>query len=106
LLAFVSAFDAGGTTALEQVMAPRMPKRAEILGQYEQLFATTRQRSMRLKKMTHKVVDDRLVTAGYATVTTIDRVGETATQQIYLELEVSSGQRGARIERLVSYQIN
>jgi curved DNA-binding protein CbpA len=106
LLAFVSAFDTGAAVGLDQVMAPHMPRRAEILGQYEQLFASTRQRTMRLKQLTHRLVDDRLVTAGYATVTTTDRVGSTAVQQIYLEIEISSGQRGPRIERLVSYQIN
>ena len=49
---------------------------------------------------------ERVSTAGYATVTTIDQDNRSATQRVFLEFEIGRDRGQPRIERLANYAIN
>ena len=77
-----------------------------MLSDYERVFLTTRQRSIKFNQLKHAANGERVATSGYATVTTTNQENRTVTQRVFLEFEIGRERGEPRIERLANYVIN
>ena len=103
---FSNAYESGSIGAFGQLFAPGMSGRRQMLGDYERVFSSTRQRSIKFNQLKHAVSGERFSTSGYAVVTTTDQDNRTLTQRVFLEFEIGRDQGEPRIERLANYVIN
>ena len=77
-----------------------------MLSDYERVFLTTRQRSIKFNQLKQAANGERVATSGYATVTTTNQENRTVTQRVFLEFEIGRERGEPRIERLANYLIN
>jgi len=103
LLKLIAAYEAGSTAALSRLLSPRIGGRSELLAAYDRAFRETSSRSLRLGRLTHRRIDNRVVTSGPATVTTVSLANRSEQTSIFLEIEVVREREGVFIDRLVSY---
>ena len=103
---FSNAYESGSIGAFGQLFAPGMSGRRQMLGDYERVFSSTRQRTIKFNQLKHAVSGERFSTSGYAVVTTTDQDNRTLTQRVFLEFEIGRDQGEPRIERLANYVIN
>lgn len=106
VIRFSNAYESGSIGAFGQLFAPGMSGRRQMLGDYERVFSSTRQRTIKFNQLKHAVSGERLSTSGYAVVTTTDQDNRTLTQRVFLEFEIGRDQGEPRIERLANYVIN
>ena len=83
-----------------------MVGRRQVLSDYERVFQQTRQRSIRFTDFKHKVSGERLVTSGYAIVSTVDNDNHASSQRVFLEIDIGRAPEGLKIERLRNYPMN
>lgn len=106
LVRFANAYESGSITGFAQLFSPNMSGRRQMLMEYERMFAATRSRTIKFNQLKHSMNGERVSTAGYATVTTIDQDNRSATQRVFLEFEIGRDRGQPRIERLANYAIN
>lgn len=106
LVRFSNAYETGSIGAFGQLLASGMSGRRQMINDYERVFMTTRQRSIKFNQLKHATNGERMATSGYATVTTTDQDNRTVTQRVFLEFEIGRERGEARIERLANYVIN
>lgn len=103
LLRLVTAYETGSTAALARLLSPNMAGRRSLLADYERIFHETTARTLRLGKLRHQLLDDRVRSTGPATVVTTGRDQQTAEQRVYLEIDIVRDREQIFIERLASY---
>ena len=103
---FSNAYESGSISAFGQLFAQGMSGRRQMLGDYERVFSSTRQRTIKFNQLKHGVSGERFSTSGYAVVTTTDQDNRTLTQRVFLEFEIGRDHGEPRIERLANYVIN
>ena len=103
---FSNAYESGTIGAFGQLLSPNMLGRRQMLSDYERVFQSTRQRSIKFKQLKHAANGDRISTSGYATVTTTDQDNKVITQRVFLEFDIGRERGESRIERLANYVIN
>lgn len=103
LLKFISAFESGSTTTLSRLFSPRMPGRGQLVAQYDRVFRETSARGLRLGQLKHRRFENRVLTSGLATVTTVTGPNKTDVSRVFLEIEVSKERDGLYIDRLATY---
>lgn len=106
LLRFSNAYEAGSLSGFDQVLAPGMPGRSQLLTDYGRVFQITRNRSIRFIQLKHAAAGERMATRGYAVVTTTDQDNRVSKQRVYLEFEIGIDQNVPRIERIANYVVN
>jgi hypothetical protein len=106
LVTLSSAYESGSMAAFSKVFAPTMAGRRKVLSDYERVFQQTRQRSIRFSDFKHKINGERLLTSGYAVVSTVDNDNRASSQRIYLEIDISRTPDGLKIERLHNFPMN
>lgn len=106
LTRFSNAYEAGSMSAFDQVLAPSMPGRGQLLSDYGRIFQTTRNRSIRFVQLKHAPAGERIATRGYAVVTTTDLENRVSKQRVFLEFEIGADHSAPRIERISNYVIN
>lgn len=106
LVTLSSAYESGSMAAFSKVFAPTMTGRRQVLSDYERVFQQTRQRSIRFTDFKHKANGERLVTSGYAVVSTVDNDNRVSSQRIFLEIDFSRTPEGLKIERLHNFPMN
>lgn len=106
LVTLGSAYESGSIAAFSKVFAPAMAGRRQVLSNYERVFQQTRQRSIRFTDFKHKAIGERLVTSGYAVVTTVDNDNRASNHRIFLEIDISRTPEGLKIERLHNFPMN
>lgn len=106
LIKLSSAYESGSIAAFAKVFAPAMAGRRQVLSDYERVFQRTRQRSIRFADFKHKINGERLITSGYAVVSTVDHDNHASSQRIFLEIDISRAPEGLKIERLRNYPMN
>jgi DnaJ-domain-containing protein 1 len=105
LAQFASGFESGSTSALAATLSPTMQGRESLLSEYERVFKQTKQRTIRLSGMkVTPLSDNRLVSAGLATVITTDLRDQQSRQRVFLEIEVARESGSSRIVRLANYE--
>lgn len=100
------AYEAGSIAAFGKVFAANMAGRRQLLSDYERVFQNTRQRSIRFTQFKHKVSGEKLLTSGFAVVSTVDNDNRTSSQRIFLEIDIGREPEGLKIERLHNYPLN
>jgi curved DNA-binding protein CbpA len=101
---FANAFQIGSVTHLRDAFSERMQSRNALLADYERVFRTTKRRTLQFSQLKHQLVEQRrIVSAGFATVATVDHQNETSQSRIYLEIEMSAEPVGPRILRITNY---
>ena len=103
---FSNAYETGSLSGFDQVLAPGMPGRSQLLTDYGRLFQVTRNRSIRFIQLKHAIAGERMATRGYAVVTTTDQENRVSKQRVYIEMEISIDRNVPRIERISNYVIN
>ena len=106
LVKLSGAYEAGSIAAFSKVFATSMAGRRQLLSDYERVFQQTRQRSIRFTQFKHKVSGEKLLTAGFAVVSTVDNDNRVASQRIFLEIDIGRDPEGLKIERLHNYPLN
>ncbi len=106
LVKFTNAYESGSIGVFSQLFASGMSGRRQMLSDYERVFLTTRQRSIKFNQLKHAANGERVATSGYATVTTTNQENRTVTQRVFLEFEIGRERGEPRIERLANYVIN
>ena len=106
LVKLSSAYEAGSIAAFSRVFAPTMAGRRQFLADYERVFQQTRQRSIRFADFKHKANGERLLTSGYAVVSTVDNDNRASTHRLFLEIDISRTSEGFKIERLHNFPMN
>lgn len=106
VIRFSNAYEAGSISTFGQLFAPAMASRRQMLNDYERVFLSTRQRTIKFNQLKHSISGDKLSTSGYAVVTTTDQDNRIMTQRVFLEFEISRDRGEPRIERLANYVIN
>ena len=106
LVRLSGAYEAGSIAAFSKVFAPAMVGRGQVLSDYERVFQQTRQRSIRFNDFKHKLNGERLISSGFATVTTIDNDNRSTSHRLFLEIEIGRLSDGLKIERLRNYPLN
>jgi hypothetical protein len=106
LVKLSGAYEAGSIAAFSRVFATSMPGRRQLLYDYERVFQQTRQRSIRFTQFKHKISGEKLLTSGFAVVSTVDNDNRTSNQRIFLEIDIGRDPDGWKIERLHNYPLN
>ena len=106
LMRFSNAYESGSLPAFEQVLAPGMQGRGQLLSDYGRVFERTANRSIRFIQLKHAATGDKMSTRGYAMVTTTDHENRVSKQRVYIEIEIGIDHNVPRIERLSNYVIN
>lgn len=106
LVKLSGAYEAGSIAAFSTVFATSMAGRRQFLSDYERVFQQTRQRSIRFTQFKHKVSGEKLLTSGFAVVSTIDNDNRSSSQRIFLEIDIARDSEGLKIERLHNYPLN
>ncbi len=106
LLRFANAYESGSIAGFAQLLSSTMTGRRQMLAEYERVFSATRSRTIKFNQLKHSTNGERVSTAGYATVTTIDQDNRSSTQRVFLEFDIGRDRGEARIERLANYAIN
>ena len=106
LLKFAAAYESGSISGFAPLFASNMNGRRQLLNEYERVFASTRSRSIRLNQFKHSINGERVATAGYATVTTVDQENRSSSQRVFLEFDITRERGVPRIERLANYTVN
>lgn len=106
LVTLSSAYESGSISAFSRVLAPTMVGRRQVLSDYERVFQQTRQRSIRFTELKHKANGERIVTSGYAVVSTVDNENRASSQRIFLEIDIGRSPEGLKIERLHNFPLN
>ena len=106
LVRLSGAYEAGSIATFRKVFATSMAGRRQILSDYERVFQQTRQRSIRFTQFKHKIVGDKLLTSGFAVVSTVDNDNRTSSQRVFLEIDIGRDPEGLKIERLHNYPLN
>lgn len=106
LTRFSNAYETGSLSAFDQVLAPGLPGRSQLLVDYGRVFQVTRNRSIRFIQLKHAPAGERMATRGYAVVTTTDQEDRVSKQRVYLELEIGIDHNVPRIERISNYVVN
>ena len=106
LVTLSSAYESGSIAAFSKVLASTMPGRRQVLSDYERVFQQTRQRSIRFTDFRNKAIGERLVTSGYAVVSTVDNDNRVSNHRIFLEIDISRTPAGLKIERLHNFPLN
>lgn len=106
LVKLSGAYEAGSIAAFSKVFATSMAGRRQLLSDYERVFQQTRQRSIRFTQFKHKVSGEKLLTSGFAVVSTIDNDNRSSSQRIFLEIDIARDSEGLKIERLHNYPLN
>ena len=106
LMRFSNAYETGSLSGFDQVLAPGMPGRSQLLTDYGRVFQVTRNRSIRFIQLKHATAGERMATRGYAVVTTTDQENRVSKQRVYIEMEISIDRNVPRIERISNYVIN
>ena len=106
LARFSNAYETGSVSGFDQVLAPGMPGRSQLLTDYGRVFQITRNRSIRFIQLKHTASGDRMATRGYAVVTTTDQENRVSKQRVYLEFEIGIDHNVPRIERISNYVVN
>lgn len=106
LVKFTNAYQAGSIGAFSQLLASGIAGRRQMLNDYDRIFNSTRNRSIKFNHLKHTATGDRVSTSGYATVTTTDQDNQTVTQRVFLEFDIGRERGEPRIERLANYVIN
>ena len=106
LITLSSAYETGSMAAFSKVFAPTMVGRRKVLSDYERVFQQTQQRSIRFTDFKHKASGERLVTSGYAVVSTVDNDNRVSSHRIFLEIDISRTPDGLKIERLHNFPMN
>ena len=106
LVRFSNAYESGSIGAFGQLLASSMSGRRQMISDYERVFSSTRQRTIKFNQLKHATNGERVATSGYATVTTTDQDNRTVTQRVFLEFEIGRERGEPRIERLANYVIN
>lgn len=106
LVKLSGAYEAGSIAAFNKVFATSMAGRRQLLSDYERVFQQTRQRSIRFTQFKHKISGEKLLTSGFAVVSTVDNDNRTSSQRIFLEIDIGREPDGLRIERLHNYPLN
>jgi DnaJ domain len=100
------AYESGSIAAFSKVFATSMAGRRQLLSDYERVFQQTRQRTIRFTQFKHKVSGEKLLTSGFAVVSTIDNDNRASSQRIFLEIDIGREAEGLRIERMHNYPLN
>ena len=106
LMRFSNAYESGSLPAFEQVLAPGMQGRGQLLSDYGRVFERTANRSIRFIQLKHAATGDKMSTRGYAMVTTTDHENRVSKQRVYIEIEIGIDRDVPRIERISNYVIN
>ena len=106
LVKLSGAYEAGSIAAFSKVFATSMAGRRQLLSDYDRVFQQTRQRSIRFTQFKHKVSGEKLLTSGFAVVSTIDNDNRSSSQRIFLEIDIGRDSEGLKIERLHNYPLN
>ena len=106
LVKLSGAYEAGSIAAFSKVFATSMAGRRQLLSDYERVFQQTRQRSIRFTQFKHKVSGEKLLTSGFAVVSTVDNDNQSSSQRIFLEIDIGRDSEGLKIERLHNYHLN
>ena len=106
LMRFSNAYESGSLPAFEQVLAPSMQGRGQLLSDYGRVFERTANRSIRFIQLKHAATGDKMSTRGYAMVTTTDHENRVSKQRVYIEIEIGIDHDVPRIERISNYVIN
>ncbi len=106
LVKLSGAYEAGSISAFSKVFATSMAGRRQLLSDYERVFQQTRQRSIRFTQFKHKVSGEKLLTSGFAVVSTVDNDNRASSQRIFLEIDIGREPEGLKIERLHNYPLN
>ncbi len=106
LARFSSAYESGSLSGFDQILAPGMPGRSQLLADYGRVFQGTRNRTIRFVQLKHASAGERMATRGYAEVTTTDQDNRVSKQRVYLEIEVGIEHSVPRIERISNYVVN
>jgi len=106
LVRFSNAYESGSIGAFGQLLAVSMSGRRQMISDYERVFSSTRQRTIKFNQLKHATNGERVATSGYATVTTTDQDNRTVTQRVFLEFEIGRERGEPRIERIANYVIN
>ena len=67
------------------------------------MFRETSARGLRLGQLKHRRFENRVLTSGLATVTTVTGPNKTDVSRVFLEIEVSKERDGLYIDRLATY---
>jgi len=103
LLKLIAAYETGSTVALSRLLSPRIGGRSALLAAYDRFFRETTSRTLRLGQLTHRRIDNRVVSSGPATVTTVSLASGSEQTNIFLEIEIVREREGLFIDRLASY---
>ena len=106
LVRLSGAYEAGSIAAFSKVFSTSMAGRRQLLSDYERVFQQTRQRSIRFTQFKHKVSGEKLLTSGFAVVSTVDNDNRASSQRIFLEIDIGREPEGLKIERLHNYPLN
>ena len=106
LVKLSGAYEAGSIAAFSMVFATSMAGRRQLLSDYERVFQQTRQRSIRFTQFKHKIIGEKLLTSGFAVVSTVDNDNRISSQRIFLEIDIGRDPEGLKIERLHNYPLN
>lgn len=106
LMKLSGAYESGSISAFSKVFASSMAGRRQLLSDYERVFLQTRQRSIRFTQFKHKISGDKLLTSGFAVVSTVDNDNRASSQRVFLEIDIGRESDGLRIERLHNYPLN
>lgn len=106
LMRLSGAYEAGSIAAFSKVFATSMAGRRQLLSDYERVFQQTRQRSIRFTQFKHKISGEKLLTSGFAVVSTVDNDNRASSQRVFLEIDIGRDSEGLKIERLHNYPLN
>ncbi len=106
LLRFGSAYEQGSIDGVRTLFAAAMPGRVQMITDYQRVFSSTQQRSIRFLQLKHTIVGERVTTVGQAVVSTLSADNKKASQRVFLEIEVARDGNEVRIERMSNYALD
>lgn len=106
LLRFGSAYEQGSIDGVRKLFAAAMPGRVQMIADYQRVFASTQQRSIRFLQLKHTVATERVTTVGQAIVSTVSPDNKKSSQRVFLEIEVARDGNEVRIERMSNYALD